>query len=233
VWSPSGTKLAFLSYRTGDAEVFVMNAGGSGQTDVSRTSGADDRGAGWSPDGLQLAYTTYDASGSSAAVVVGADGTGRTVLTDWSSNGYVGDAVDSHGGYWSRDGCRLVVSADGDLETIDAPVAPYAFDGFYGIANAPALNQARAGQAIVLSFGLGGNRGLDVFAAGYPRSQAISCDSKTVIGSDGAESAALYYANGRYRYQWRTQRAWTRTCRQLVLRFRDGTERRAYFRFAS
>ena len=41
---------------------------------------------------------------------------------------------------------------------------------------------------------------------------------------------ALYYANGRYSYQWRTRSAWAGTCRELVLRFRDGTERRAHFR---
>ena len=31
VWSPDGRKLAFVSDRDGDAEVYVMNADGSGQ----------------------------------------------------------------------------------------------------------------------------------------------------------------------------------------------------------
>jgi hypothetical protein len=45
--------------------------------------------------------------------------------------------------------------------------------------------------------------------------------------------AALTYdaASGRYHYNWKTQSSWAGTCRRLVLRFADGTEKTAEFRF--
>jgi hypothetical protein len=41
------------------------------------------------------------------------------------------------------------------------------------VDNLPVLNKANAGQAIPVMFSLGGNKGLDIFAAGYPKSQVI------------------------------------------------------------
>ncbi|MDQ3672845.1 MAG: PxKF domain-containing protein [Gemmatimonadota bacterium] len=38
-------------------------------------------------------------------------------------------------------------------------------------------------------------------------------------------------ANGHYTYDWKTDKGWKGTCRQLVLRFADGTERVLRFEF--
>ena len=40
-WSPDGRYIAFVSERTGDAEIFLMRADGSGQTRLTRAPGAD------------------------------------------------------------------------------------------------------------------------------------------------------------------------------------------------
>ena len=40
----------------------------------------------------------------------------------------------------------------------------------------PLLSAPQAGQAVPLKFSLDGNHGLDIFANGYPKSVAISCD---------------------------------------------------------
>ncbi len=37
--------------------------------------------------------------------------------------------------------------------------------------------------------------------------------------------------NRHYTYDWRTDRHWADTCRQLVIRLTDGIERVLYFRF--
>src|SRR2546422_3511079 len=46
------SKLAFLSSRDGNYEVYVMNADGSAQTNLTNNA-ADDYAPAWSPDGLR------------------------------------------------------------------------------------------------------------------------------------------------------------------------------------
>jgi Tol biopolymer transport system component len=55
-WSPDGTEIAFSSNRDGDFEIFVIEAGGSGQRQVTFNTGAQDRLPSWSADGAQIVY---------------------------------------------------------------------------------------------------------------------------------------------------------------------------------
>jgi Tol biopolymer transport system component len=50
-------KIAFQTFRDGNAEVYVMNADGSGQTNLSNNP-ADDTVPDWSPNGAKLAFQT-------------------------------------------------------------------------------------------------------------------------------------------------------------------------------
>jgi hypothetical protein len=115
--------------------------------------------------------------------------------------------------------------------------AAYAFQGFFSpVDNKPVANGTKAGAAIPIRFGLGGNQGLNVLATGYPRSQRVTCDAGSPV--DGIEETArtdavsLTYTAGtdRYQYTWKTERSWAGTCRELIIRFRDGSEQRALFK---
>jgi TolB protein len=64
-WSPDGSRIAFesdsdpLGTNPGhDREIFVMNADGTGVTQLTRNEGTHDEGPAWAPDGMQLAYTS-------------------------------------------------------------------------------------------------------------------------------------------------------------------------------
>ncbi len=112
----------------------------------------------------------------------------------------------------------------------------YDFSGFMRpVDNLPAVNDAKAGSAIPLKFSLNGDHGLEVFAAGYPASQALVCDTGVPTGAVEEAGAAgtsslLYDVDvDQYVYVWKTDKAWAGTCRQLILRFDDGTEYRADF----
>jgi hypothetical protein len=114
----------------------------------------------------------------------------------------------------------------------------FTFGGFLQpVDPLPALNSMRAGGAVPVKFSLGGYHGLGVFAAGYPKSQAIACNStapelgieQTV--SAGGSSLTYDASTDAYTYVWKTDRAWAGTCRQLVLGFSDGTFFRANFKF--
>jgi hypothetical protein len=105
------------------------------------------------------------------------------------------------------------------------------------VNNLPTLNMVNAGRAIPVKFSLGGDRGLDVFAAGYPRSQEIACDTSLEVDgieetvTAGGSSLAYDAAADRYQYVWKSSEAWAGTCRQLVVKLRDGSTHRAAFRF--
>jgi len=56
VWSPDGSKIAFMSSRSGNSlQVFVMNADGTGVVQVT-SAAADAEYPSWSPDGAHLAF---------------------------------------------------------------------------------------------------------------------------------------------------------------------------------
>ncbi len=114
----------------------------------------------------------------------------------------------------------------------------YNFAGFFQpIENLPIVNVVTAGQAIPLKFSLGGYQGLNIFAAGYPISSPIACNASepgsTIDQTVNAGGSSLSYdaTTDRYTYVWKTEKAWKGTCRILVVRLTDGSERFAKFSF--
>jgi exo-1,4-beta-D-glucosaminidase len=112
------------------------------------------------------------------------------------------------------------------------------FAGFFPpVDNWPVLNTAKAGSAIPVMFSLGGDKGLDIFATGYPKSQVIPCDSTMLVdGVDptvtpGGSDLSYYPKLDLYTYVWKTDKAWAGTCRQLVVKLTDGTYHHANFKF--
>jgi CSLREA domain-containing protein len=114
----------------------------------------------------------------------------------------------------------------------------YNFAGFFQpIQNLPVVNEVKAGQAIPIKFSLHGYQGLAIFAPGYPASSAVLCDANepgsTIEEISAPGSSGLSYSAGsdQYNYVWKTEKAWKNTCRMLVVRFIDGSEYYAKFRF--
>jgi hypothetical protein len=114
----------------------------------------------------------------------------------------------------------------------------YNFAGFFPpVSNPPVLNVVNAGRAIPIKFSLSGNKGLNIFAAGYPVSGVIPCDASAPATSLDetvtAGGSSLTYDAGadQYIYVWKTEAAWAGTCRQLVVQLNDGSIHRANFRF--
>lgn len=127
-WSPDGSRLAFVSTRSGTADLWVMNADGTGLVQVTDNQGSI-RFPQWSPDGTRIAYSAsvddqrdlyvIDApapvSGAAAASPIFAQADPPTQITDdpgvdnepvWSPDGgqiFFFSNRDGNGAVWSID----------------------------------------------------------------------------------------------------------------------------------
>ena len=71
-WSPHG-RIAFMSDRTGDWDIYGMNADGTAVTNLTHDRNADDQTPAWSPDGARIAFlSTRD--GEQQIYLMNADG---------------------------------------------------------------------------------------------------------------------------------------------------------------
>ena len=104
VWSPDGTHIAFDSDRYGDRDIFVMNADGSHQQQLT-TDSAEDREPAWSPDGSLIAFQS-DRYTPRDVFVMNLDGSSQRQLTSVNAVDALPD--------WSPDGLRIVFASDRD-----------------------------------------------------------------------------------------------------------------------
>ncbi len=85
-WSHDGTKIAFMSERDGNPEIYLMDADGSNQTRLTDHPAAD-WSPSWSPDGKRIAFSS-DRAGHHEIYVMNADGTGVLRLTHQGTSGH-------------------------------------------------------------------------------------------------------------------------------------------------
>jgi hypothetical protein len=81
--SPDGRRIAFTSYRDGNAEIYLMGADGSAVTRLTNSAG-DDEAASWSSNGSQLAFAS-NRDGDYEVFVINTDGSGQSQLTNNTS----------------------------------------------------------------------------------------------------------------------------------------------------
>jgi Tol biopolymer transport system component len=114
-WSPDGTRLAFVSDRDGEREVYVYDLA-QPQTEPVNLSQhpAPDWQPAWSPDGQRVAFASHR-DGNWEIYVVDADGANLERLTAHPANDFAPS--------WAPDGRRLVFASrrytDADLFAID------------------------------------------------------------------------------------------------------------------
>jgi hypothetical protein len=201
---------------------------------------------------LTISYTAGDNAGGSglARVDLWAKGPGATSFTlagtDNTPNAtqsfsYAATVNGSYSFYTvavDQVGNAEAAPATPDVTTVvTTGPPPFAFTGFLKpLDNLPVLNQVKAGSSVPVKFGLGGDKGMNIFAAGYPISQVIPCDSSALvdgieqIDSPGASGLSYDAGTQTYHYVWKTEKSWT-GCRQLVVKFTDGSYARANMKF--
>jgi TolB protein len=79
VYSPDGTRIAFMSGRDGNPEIYVMNADGSSLRRMTNHPAGDGTPT-WSPNGQQLAFVS-DRTGTPQIYLMGTDGSNVRRIT--------------------------------------------------------------------------------------------------------------------------------------------------------
>jgi hypothetical protein len=101
-WSPDGTRIVFARAMGGNYDIWVMNADGSGQTQLTHGP-RNERYPSWSPDGTHIAYRGYpNVTGGSAIFTMDRFGASQTAVPHTSG----GDQP-----AWSPDGQRIAYTA--------------------------------------------------------------------------------------------------------------------------
>jgi hypothetical protein len=89
---------------------------------------------------------------------------------------------------------------------------------------------------VPVRFSLGGFKGLDVLAPGYPQVAEVECGAGEQPGAGRPARSVgwqkgLRYRHRAYMFMWRTERDWTHGCHQFLLKLTDGSVHRAEFKF--
>ena len=117
------------------------------------------------------------------------------------------------------------------------PLVSYQFTGYFQPVDNGARNLAKAGSAIPVMFSLGGDQGLGIFAADYPKAVPIACDTGTPVDAiettTTSSHSGLTYdaASDQHTYVWKTDKTSSGTCRQLQVMLDDGSLHTADFQF--
>ncbi len=104
-FSPDGTKILFTGFGLTHSYVGLMNADGSGLTDLRNVPNSDEAFPAWSPDGKRIAFTSRR-DGNNEVYVMDADGSNPTRLTN--------NPKDDFAPAWSPDGARIAFVSDRD-----------------------------------------------------------------------------------------------------------------------
>ena len=170
----------------------------------------------------------FDRTGDCAGVTLGVGASCAMRFT--FSPTVLGASSATSAGTWNGQAFSIGLTGTG--------VTPYTFGGFLGSVPAfPDAMSATAGATMPFNFSLGGDFGLDIFAAGSPASVFVSCGSTNAANATEPtktpKSEALSYDAGKdvYTYPWKTEKAWAGTCRQFVMTLKDGNAYRVNVSF--
>ena len=189
----------------------------------------------------------------SAPVILGSSATASWTATDVNGSGVNGASSGTVTLNTSAVGSSQTTTAAAGLaadnvgHTSDAASCTYSvvydWSGFFQpVDNKDAqgkwiYNSVKAGQGVPMKFSLSGDQGLNIFAAQFPKSVTVPCNSNatldTVETTVTAGNSSLSYDGSidQYNYVWKTDKSWAGTCRQFEMKLVDGTSHYAFFSF--
>jgi Tol biopolymer transport system component len=109
-WSPDGTRLAFVSTRSGNQDIWLVNADGSGLRQLTNHSSFD-REIAWSSDGTKIAFSS-GRTGGGDIYVISVAGTGIPSATRFTSS-----TLNEYNPVWAPNGGGIAYVVDTGTST--------------------------------------------------------------------------------------------------------------------
>ncbi len=117
-WSPDGSRLAFVSDRDGNYELYVSDADGATPRRLTSTADVAELTPEWTPDGRQIVYAAQLTGGRAQIWIMNADATDAHTLTSEAQGANLDPAVSADGRSiaftTTRDGNYEIYVMDGD-----------------------------------------------------------------------------------------------------------------------
>lgn len=128
-WSPDASKLIFSSGIGNATELFVINADGTGKTQLTHNESAD-FWCQWSPDGTKVAFQIKNVGGNFDVGVMNTDGSGYRNLTNTSS-------INEFDPVWSPDSTSIAFISNNSMQNVkvDGSGLSQLIDGSFSLPN--------------------------------------------------------------------------------------------------
>ncbi len=81
VWSPDSSQIAFTSWRTGNADIWLVNVDGTGLRNLTESTEQNSNPS-WSPDGQRIVFNTQLVDGNREIYIMNASGGGAVNLSN-------------------------------------------------------------------------------------------------------------------------------------------------------
>ena len=170
-FSPDGTRLAFMTNRDGNMEIYSVNRDGSNLRRVTSHPGNDSTPT-WSPAGNQIAFTS-DRSGSPQIYIVDADGMGqprRITNESWADRATWSPAPYNEIAYAGRNGpgfdIKIFSLEQGQIRTVTDSTGSNESPSWAPNGRHLAFASTRAGRTQIFTIARDGNDLRQVTKAG-------------------------------------------------------------------
>jgi dipeptidyl aminopeptidase/acylaminoacyl peptidase len=146
-WTPEGDRIAFVSDKGGNKEIYVMNSDGKLQRNLTNNT-SQDSSPGWSPDGTSIVFVSDRTDEGQDIYIMDSDGKNQERVTTKDMT----EADPDYGAYVDKATLEMPPEVEQPGEQPETPILPINSSSpvLRNVASLP-ISAARVGQDLIIS----------------------------------------------------------------------------------